>query len=80
MDWLEKMNSAVDYIEAYFVYVPFQANQENELVLYGLDISDTEVYKDNFRAYKEAVVLIPNVTKQPEVEVGVSFIKYLFGL
>jgi len=65
-------------LEPYFVHAYLQGNNEGDGKAYGLDISATQLIKDYSGNYKDAVVLIPDRTAQPQV--GVNFIKFLFGI
>ena len=47
-------------------------------ILYGLNISETEVYKRHSGNYKNAVILIPYVANQPDMYI--NFIRYIFGM
>lgn len=67
-----------DELKPYFVFAQFQGQEESDGGVYGLDISNTEVYKGYSLNYENAILLIPAVTTQPEV--GINFIKYCFGL
>jgi hypothetical protein len=68
----------LEKLEPYFVYACFQNEDECKRKVYGLNISDTDVYKGHSVNYEEAIVLIPNITKQPEV--GIKFVQYIFGI
>jgi len=65
----------LEKLKPYFVYANFKGNSDGKV--YGLNISETEVYKKYSRNYKNAVLLIPNATKRPKV--AVEFIKYIYA-
>jgi hypothetical protein len=64
-------------LEPYFVYARFQDEGSEEKV-YGLDISNTEVFKPHSGNYKDGVVSIPKAIDKNET--GIQFVKYLFGV
>jgi hypothetical protein len=68
----------LEKLEPYFVYAYFKDYDESDGKIYGLNISETKVYKGYSGNYENAIILIPNVTKQPEMVI--NFIKYLFEL
>jgi len=68
----------LEKLEPYFVYANFKGQGENDGKVYGLDISETEVYKGHSFSYENAVLFIPKWTLQPEA--GINFVKYCFGL
>ena len=65
-------------LEPYFEYAYIKDSEESDGKIYGLNISETEVYKGYSNNYENGIVLIPHVTKKPEAVI--NFIKYLFGL
>lgn len=64
-------------LKPYFVYAVFQGQEKSDEIAYGLDISETEMYKGCSLNYEKAILFIPAVTKQPEA--GIDFIKYCFN-
>lgn len=72
-------------LEPYFVYAYFQGdNNKTDGKVYGLNISDTKIYKENSNNYKDAVIFIPNLAVEPnqivQHDVAIDFIKYLFEI
>jgi len=68
----------LEKLEPYFVYANLKGQDGNDGKVYGLDISETEVYKGRSFSYENAVLFIPKWSIQPEA--GINFVKYCFGL
>lgn len=71
-------------LEPYYEYAYFKVEDESDGKIYGLDISDTEVFKGYSNNYQNAVVFIPNLTtdsnQKLQHDASIEFINYLFGM
>ncbi len=67
-------------LEPYFVYAIYKDDPtgEGDGVVYGLDISNTEIYDGYALNYDKAILCFPNVSKDKEA--AIRFTKYLYSL
>ena len=67
-------------LEPYYVYAIYKDDPtgEGDGVVYGLDISNTEVYHGYALNYDQAILCFPNVSKDKEA--AIRFTQYLYSL
>lgn len=67
-------------LEPYYVYAIYKDDPtgEGDGIVYGLDISNTEVYDGYALNYDQAILCFPNVSKDKEA--AIRFTKYLYSL
>jgi hypothetical protein len=71
-------------LKPYQEYANFKADKDNDGKIYGLNISDTAVFKGYSDKYENAVVFVPNLTVDPDIklnhEMSIALIKYFFDM
>jgi hypothetical protein len=71
-------------LEPNYEYAKFQGEEQTDGKIYGLDISETEVYQGYSDQYENTVVFIPNFTtkknRKNQQEEAIKFIQYLFQI
>lgn len=67
-------------LEPYYVYAIYKEDPtgEGDGIVYGLDISNTEIYDGYALNYDQAILCFPNVSKDKAA--AIRFTKYLYGL
>ena len=67
-------------LEPYFTYAIFKddASGEGDGIVYGLDISDSPVYKGHSLNYTHAILCFPNVSTDKEA--AIRFTKFIYNL
>ncbi len=69
-----------EQLEPYYVYAIYKDDPsgEGDGIVYGLDISNTEIYNGHSLNYEKAILCFPNVSKDQEA--AIRFTKYLYSL
>lgn len=67
-------------LEPYFVYMePKDTTDKSKTkIVYGLDITNSKIYKGHSYNYDKAILCFPNVSKDPDA--AIRFAKYMYGL
>lgn len=67
-------------LEPYFVYMDAKdiKDESQEKIIYGLDITESKIYKGHSYNYDKAILCFPNVSKNPEA--AIKFVKYMYGI
>lgn len=67
-------------LEPYFVYIDADDTEDKSQtqLIYGLDITESKIYKGHSYNYDKAILCLPNVSRNPEA--AIKFVKYMYGI